>query len=295
MRCGAEERCQQIGRATRMPVPRSGRSRARCWNMWRSPSSASMTTTGSATGAPAPRTSSATRPTDVLAKPGAVLFAEPSADEPDACSRMAERGRALGYWRGRLPARHRDGTDFDCGFRVFPVTGVEGRSVVMALASRGDELDRVKTNLAFLDALFETCPIGLVMLDEDLRYVHLNQALADMNGLPIAEHIGRRLTEIMITSEGGEYERMLRTVVAGGPDRRGGAGGDAHPRPSGPGPGAVRELLPAHPGGRHPPGSGRADGGRDRPGAGHRGGDRHPSAAGAAGPGSARIGTTLDL
>ncbi|MFH8572866.1 SpoIIE family protein phosphatase [Streptomyces sp. NPDC017993] len=153
---------------------------------------------------------------DVLAKPGAMLFAEPSADEPDACSRMAARGRAEGYWRGRLLARHQDGTDFDCGFRVFPVTGVEGRSVVMALSSRGDELDRVKTNLAFLDALFERCPIGLVMLDEDLRYLHLNQALADMNGLPIEEHLGRRLTEIMITSEGGEYERMLRTVVAEG-------------------------------------------------------------------------------
>ncbi|WP_407547771.1 SpoIIE family protein phosphatase [Streptomyces sp. Pv4-95] len=156
------------------------------------------------------------RAQDVLAKPGGVLFAEPSADEPDTCSRMAARGRALGYWRGRLLARHQDGTDFDCGFRVFPVTGVEGRSVVMALSSRGDELDRVKTNLVFLDALFERCPIGLVMLDENLRYLHLNQALADMNGLPIAEHIGRRLTEIMITSEGGEYERMLRTVVAEG-------------------------------------------------------------------------------
>ncbi|MFJ8671928.1 SpoIIE family protein phosphatase [Streptomyces sp. NPDC093589] len=154
--------------------------------------------------------------TDVLAKPGAVLFADSSDDETGACSRMAARGRAQGYWRGRLLARHQDGTDFDCGFRVFPVAGVEERSVVMVLASRGDELDRVKTNLAFLDALFATCPIGLVILDEDLRYLHLNQALADMNGLPIEDHLGRRLTEIMVTSEGGEYERMLRTVVAEG-------------------------------------------------------------------------------
>lgn len=129
---------------------------------------------------------------------------------------MAERGRTLGYWRGRLQAAHRDGTVLDCGFRAFPVTGVGGNSVVMALASRGDELDRVKTNLAFLDSLFETCPIGLAMFDEELRYLHLNQALADMNGLPIEEHLGRRLAEIMITSDGGEYERMLRAVVAEG-------------------------------------------------------------------------------
>ncbi|TJZ59008.1 PAS domain S-box protein [Streptomyces piniterrae] len=153
---------------------------------------------------------------EVLSKPSAVLFARPPEDGPDVGSRLAERGRAEGYWRGRLSAAHQDGTVFPCGFRVFPVTGPEGHSVVMALASRSDELDRVKTNLAFLDALFETCPIGLAMLDEDLRYRHLNQALAEMNGLPIEEHLGRRITEIMIASDSGEYERMLRSVAVEG-------------------------------------------------------------------------------
>ncbi|GGV16179.1 hypothetical protein GCM10010275_67080 [Streptomyces litmocidini] len=86
----------------------------------------------------------------------------------------------------------------------------------MVPASRSDELDRVKTDLAFLDALFETCPIGLVMLDQDLRYVRLNQALADMDGLPIEARLGRRMDEIMIMSDGGEYRRMLRGVALGG-------------------------------------------------------------------------------
>jgi PAS domain S-box-containing protein len=151
-----------------------------------------------------------------LSKPAAALFPDPPRGAPDAAIRLAERGRTLGYWRGRLPALHRDGTVFDCGFRAFPVNGAEGRSVVLCLASRADDLDRVKTNLAFLDSLFETCPIGLVMLDEDLRYVHLNQALADMDGLPIEDHIGRRMEEFMITSDGGEYQRMLRAVAEEG-------------------------------------------------------------------------------
>ncbi|MET9896233.1 SpoIIE family protein phosphatase [Streptomyces sp. NPDC006465] len=151
-----------------------------------------------------------------LSKPAAALFPDPPRGAPDAAMRLAERGRTLGYWRGRLPALHRDGTVFDCGFRAFPVNGAEGRSVVLCLASRADDLDRVKTNLAFLDSLFETCPIGLVMLDEDLRYVHLNQALADMDGLPIEDHIGRRMEEFMITSDGGEYQRMLRAVAEEG-------------------------------------------------------------------------------
>lgn len=130
--------------------------------------------------------------------------------------RLAERARALGYWRVRLPVLHRDGSVFDCGFRVFPVTGAPGApggSVVIGLASRGDELDRVKTNLAFLDALFENCPIGLVMLDEDLRYVHLNQVLADMDGMSVPDHLGRGAAEVMITSDDGEFEGMLRAVA----------------------------------------------------------------------------------
>ncbi|WP_328946462.1 SpoIIE family protein phosphatase [Streptomyces sp. NBC_00250] len=150
---------------------------------------------------------------DVLARPAAVLFPAAPLDGAGAAERLAERGRALGYWRARVPTLHRDGRVFDCGFRVFPVTGTEGHSVILGLASESAGLDRVKTNLAFLDALFETCPIGLVMLDEKLRYVHLNQALADMDGTPIEDHIGRSMEEFMITSDGGEYQRMLRAVA----------------------------------------------------------------------------------
>lgn len=153
----------------------------------------------------------------VLTRPAAVLFPEPAPGEgPGNAAHLAERARALGYWRVRLPALHRDGSVFDCGFRVFPMTGATGASVVIGLSSRGDELDRVKTNLSFLDALFETCPIGLVMLDEELRYVHLNQALADMDGVPLDEHLGRPMADVMITADGGEYQRMLRSVFEEG-------------------------------------------------------------------------------
>ncbi|CAL9646559.1 hypothetical protein SUDANB96_06528 [Streptomyces sp. enrichment culture] len=150
---------------------------------------------------------------DALSRPVAALFPAAAGDGPTPAERLAERARTLGYWRVRMPARHQDGTVFDCGFRVFPVTGRDDRSVIVGLASRGDELDRVKTNLAFLDALFATCPIGLVMLDDDLRYVHLNQALADMDGVPIQDHIGRRVDEFMITSDADEYLHMLRSVT----------------------------------------------------------------------------------
>ncbi|MFD8983927.1 SpoIIE family protein phosphatase, partial [Streptomyces sp. NPDC059564] len=57
---------------------------------------------------------------------------------------------------------------------------------------------------------------GLVMLDEDLRYVHLNQVLADMDGMSVPDHLGRTASEVMITSDDGEFEGMLRAVADGG-------------------------------------------------------------------------------
>ncbi|MFD3698291.1 SpoIIE family protein phosphatase [Streptomyces sp. NPDC058646] len=153
-----------------------------------------------------------------LSRPGAQLFADPpdGASGSDPCARLVRLALSQGYWRGTLTARHRDGTAFACGFRGFPVTGAEERPVVMVLASRSEELDRVKTNLAFLDALFETCPVGLVMFDPDLRYAHLNQAMADMDGLPVEAHLGRHTDDIVDLSDGGEYQRMLRQVAADG-------------------------------------------------------------------------------
>ncbi|WP_435240394.1 SpoIIE family protein phosphatase [Streptomyces cucumeris] len=153
------------------------------------------------------------RSQEALSQPGEMLFTGPSDGVAGSWTRLVERGRTQGYWRGRVRARHRDGSDLDAAFRVFPVAGVGGRTVVLALGSRGDELDRVKTNLAFLDVLFQSCPIGLVMFDEDLRYAHVNQTLADMDGLPVEAHLGRHVDEVVIASDNGEYAAMLSAVA----------------------------------------------------------------------------------
>ncbi len=51
--------------------------------------------------------------------------------------------------------------------------------------------------LAELNYLYQTTPIGLCLLDTDLRYVHINKVLADFNGCSVSEHIGRTLQEII--------------------------------------------------------------------------------------------------
>lgn len=50
--------------------------------------------------------------------------------------------------------------------------------------------------LALLDTVIDSAPIGLAFLDLDFRYRRINTTLARINGLPAAEHIGRRAVEL---------------------------------------------------------------------------------------------------
>jgi EAL domain-containing protein (putative c-di-GMP-specific phosphodiesterase class I) len=51
--------------------------------------------------------------------------------------------------------------------------------------------------LAHLKAIYDGSPIGMCYLDLELRYVSINQRLAEMNGRPAAAHIGRRFKEVL--------------------------------------------------------------------------------------------------
>ena len=59
-----------------------------------------------------------------------------------------------------------------------------------ALRSAGDAS-------ALRAALMDVTPVGFAFFDRDLRYVHVNTALAAMNGLPAARHLGHHVTEVM--------------------------------------------------------------------------------------------------
>ncbi|WNG43003.1 GAF domain-containing protein [Archangium minus] len=51
--------------------------------------------------------------------------------------------------------------------------------------------------LARLNLLMNTAPVGLGFWDTEMRYVRLSERLAEMNGLPVAEHLGRRVREVL--------------------------------------------------------------------------------------------------
>ncbi len=48
-----------------------------------------------------------------------------------------------------------------------------------------------------LNSFFTGATAGLVLLDKDLRYIHINGTLAEMNGLPVEDHLGRTVREVV--------------------------------------------------------------------------------------------------
>lgn len=55
----------------------------------------------------------------------------------------------------------------------------------------------LEQNLALLDTLLESAPVGFGFLDRNLRFVRVNRALAAMNGVPVAEHVGQTIRDVL--------------------------------------------------------------------------------------------------
>ncbi len=72
---------------------------------------------------------------------------------------------------------------------------------------------RIRRQLAELDLVYNTTPVGLCFLDTNLRYIRINECLAAINGRSIAEHLGRTVREV-IPEMADMVERIYRQVLA---------------------------------------------------------------------------------
>jgi DNA-binding CsgD family transcriptional regulator len=50
---------------------------------------------------------------------------------------------------------------------------------------------------ALIEVLFESSMLGIAVCDRELRYLSISKSLARMNGLPVEQHIGRTVKEIL--------------------------------------------------------------------------------------------------
>lgn len=103
--------------------------------------------------------------------------------------------------------------------------GVQRRSALRAIRSAGEarsahqaltESERVAVKaLSELETIYDQSPVGLCLLDADLRFVRINERLAVINELTAADHIGKTLSEVL-GKRSDEVVRICKTVLSTG-------------------------------------------------------------------------------
>jgi PAS domain S-box-containing protein len=66
-----------------------------------------------------------------------------------------------------------------------------------------------------LNAFLSDAPAGLVLLDKHLRYVQLNNRMAEINGVPVQDHLGKTVREVL-PKFAPVIEPLLEKVMATG-------------------------------------------------------------------------------
>ncbi len=92
----------------------------------------------------------------------------------------------------------------------------DGESAAESVADSGvDATERDRRGL--LDVLIESSPVGLAWLDRELRYLRVNAALAELDGVTAEEHLGRTPEEVAPDLAPLLCEQMRHVVETGEP------------------------------------------------------------------------------
>jgi PAS domain S-box-containing protein len=116
-----------------------------------------------------------------------------------AACEAAARGESVRFDVG---VRMAGDTVMPIDFQIAPLRDASGRithlipSAVEITARQRSEASLREAN-ALLDAIFASAPIGLAFWDRDLRFVRVNERLAEINGIPVAGHLGKRPDELL--------------------------------------------------------------------------------------------------
>ncbi|WP_370410208.1 SpoIIE family protein phosphatase [Streptomyces fradiae] len=154
------------------------------------------------------------RPEDVIGRLATPLLV-PDANR-ELADRLTQKVQSGETVVGTLPVRHRDGHSVAMEMWIVPAADPDGLPGAMLIAFETSQVLRMRDSLAALESLFTQSPIGLATLGPDLRFLRVNDALARMNGVPAADHIGRRLTEVVPGINAGALEALMRQVLETG-------------------------------------------------------------------------------
>ncbi|MFD8982123.1 SpoIIE family protein phosphatase [Streptomyces sp. NPDC059564] len=118
-----------------------------------------------------------------------------------------------GAWAGVFPVRHKDGSTRLVEFRNMRLQDERGGVYALGIACDEAVLRGVERDLALSVPLVAQSPLGLAVLDTDLRYVLVNPTLERINGMSAEQHLGRTPREALPFLDTDVIEASMRRVL----------------------------------------------------------------------------------
>ncbi|MEU0370180.1 SpoIIE family protein phosphatase [Streptomyces sp. NPDC006283] len=122
-----------------------------------------------------------------------------------------------GSWAGVFPVRHKDGSTRMVEFRNMRLLDERQGFYALGLATDQETLRQVERDLALSTRLVSQSPIGLAVLDTDLRYVTVNAAEERLSGVRADDHVGRTVHEVLPALSTAFESTMRRVLETGVP------------------------------------------------------------------------------
>ncbi len=128
-----------------------------------------------------------------------LLPAKRQNDETAMLARVAAGETTAQFEATRL---HKNGSTVEVSVTVSPIHDRDGKVVGLSgiardITARKQAEETLRDRLSEIEAIYNNTPIGLALLDRDLRYIRINAALAEMNGVPAGDHIGRVVWDVV--------------------------------------------------------------------------------------------------
>jgi PAS domain S-box-containing protein len=139
-----------------------------------------------------------------------------SADDAARAPELAERCRRDGGWAGLLTARRRDGQPVPVMVRITPAREPGGAAQWLVLVSEAEGARGWDMSRAVLEQMVAGSPIGIAIVDTDLRCVWSNAALERYGGGSPRQRLGRRMAEIQPGIDTAGIEAQMRRVLRTG-------------------------------------------------------------------------------
>ncbi|MEZ3180437.1 SpoIIE family protein phosphatase [Streptomyces pimonensis] len=126
---------------------------------------------------------------------------------------LVERCRSDGDWAGLLTARHRDGRPVAVTARITPAVEPRGCSSLLVLLSELAGSAGWDMSRAVLEQMVAGTPIGIAIVDTELRFVWSNTALEQFGGGPAGRRLGLRFADVQPGMDAEAVEARMRHVL----------------------------------------------------------------------------------